>query len=245
MLTGKLYPGSGPGPAPAPWLRNRLRPRSWQAGGVHPSDTVQPIILRVDKEEPAAHCDAIAAAAVAGVLAYANRTGDEAWEDWVSGRFTKTVRRAGPKPFAKLCAQAPSGVVKIGRAEAAAFEPQRYEDMPRALRALQVSGTVLPHTDPASVTPGSPVIVLNADLSMSTGKAAAQAAHALLAWFLELDPAQQQQWAARPGTGVQEVPQRSFVTLHGRPGSGPLIVDAGLTEIDPGTATAFVAAPVS
>ncbi|MBD8045190.1 hypothetical protein H9638_15370 [Arthrobacter sp. Sa2BUA2] len=211
---------------------------------MHPSDTVQPILLRVDKEEPAAHCDAIAAAAVAGVLAYANRTGDAAWEDWVTGRFTKTVRRAGPKPFAKLCAQAPSGIVQIGAAEAAAFEPQRYEDMPRALRALQVSGTQLPVTEPAPAAAGSPLIILNRDLSMSTGKAAAQAAHALLAWFLELDAGQQQAWAAQPGAAVQEVPQRGFSALHGHRGAGPLIVDAGLTEIDPGTATAFVAAPV-
>lgn len=224
------------------WLGLSARP--WQAGGVHPSDTVQPIVLRVDKEEPAAHCDAIAAAAVASVLAYANRTGDEAWEDWVAGRFTKTVRRAGPKPFAKLCAQALSGVVQIGMAEAVAFEPQRYEDMPRALRALQVSGTQLPDTEPAPVAPGSPVIILNRDLSMSTGKAAAQAAHALLAWFLELDAGQKQAWAARPGAAVEEVSKRSFSALHGRRGSGPLIVDAGLTEIDPGTPTAFVAAPV-
>ena len=210
---------------------------------MQPSDTVQPIILRVDKEDPAAHCDAVAAAATAGVLAYANRIGEEAWADWVTGRFTKTVRRAGPKPFAKLSAQAPSGVVQIGTAEAAAFEPQRYAEMPRALRALQVSGTHLPDTEPAAVVPGTPVIILNRDLSMSTGKAAAQAAHALLAWFLELDAGQQQAWAARPGAAAQEVPKRSFQALYRKPGAGPLIVDAGLTEIDPGTATAFVAAP--
>ena len=209
---------------------------------MHPSDTVQPILLRVDKEEPAAHRDAIAAAAAAGVLAYANRTGDEAWEDWVTGRFTKTVRRAGPKPFAKLCAAAPSGIVRIGKAEAAAFEPQRYEDMPRALRALQVSGTQLPDTEPVPAT-GVPLIILNQDLAMSTGKAAAQAAHALLAWYLELDTRRKQEWAAHPGAAVQENPQTVFRRQSRQPGAGPLIVDAGLTEIDPGSPTAFVAAP--
>lgn len=212
---------------------------------MHPSDTVQPIVLRVDKEAPAAHRDAVAAAAVAGVLAYAQRTADEAWEDWVSGRFTKSVRRAGPKVFAKLCAQAPSGIVRIGRAEAAAFEPQRYEDMPRALRALQVSGTQLPDDDPAPASAEAALIVVNQDLAMSTGKAAAQAAHALLAWYLELDPARQQDWAARPAAAVREVPEARFAALGSQAGAGPLIVDAGLTEIDPGTPTAFVAAPGS
>ena len=210
---------------------------------MQPSDTVQPILLRVDKDKPAAHRDAVAAAAVAGVLAYAARTGDDAWEDWVSGRFTKTVRRAGPKAFAKLCAEAPSGVVRIGEAEAAAFEPQRYEDMPRAVRSLQVSGTQLPDDQPAPGAGDVPVILLNRDLGMSTGKAAAQAAHALLAWYLELDTAHQQAWAARPGAAVVEVPEGRFGHALSRPGAGPLIVDAGLTEIDPGTPTAFVAAP--
>ena len=208
---------------------------------MHPSDTVQPILLRVDKEDPAAHRDAVAAAALACVLAYARRESGEAWEEWVNGRFTKTVRRAGPKAFAKLSTGAPSGTVVIGGAEAAAFEPQRYEDMPRALRSLQVSGTQLPPGDPVPASPGKPLIVLNQDLAMSTGKAAAQAAHALLAWYLDLAPEQAGAFAADPGAAVTEVPAERFRELASVPGAGPLIVDAGLTEIDPGSATAFVA----
>lgn len=210
---------------------------------MQPSDTVQPILLRVDKEAPAAHRDAVAAAAVAGVLAYAKRAGDEAWDEWVGGRFTKTVRRAAPRPFARLGGGAPSGLVRIGRAEAAAFEPQRYEDMPRALRALQVSGTQLPDSDPVAPLPGTPLIVLNRDLAMSTGKAAAQAAHALLAWYLEAATGTAGEWETRPCAAVLEIPQQRFRTLSRAGGAGPLIVDAGLTEIDPGTPTAFVAAP--
>ncbi|MBF4993468.1 hypothetical protein ITX31_04985 [Arthrobacter gandavensis] len=206
------------------------------------SDTVQPILLRVDKEDPAAHTDAVAAAAVACVLAFARRTSDESWADWVAGRFTKTVRRAGPRPFAMLTADAPSGTVVIGKAEAAAFEPQRYEDMPRVLRSLQVSGTQLPAGNPAPAQPGSPLIVLNRDLEMSTGKAAAQAAHALLAWYLELGPEEAAAFAANPDAAAAEVPAARFRELSSGPGAGPLIVDAGLTEIDPGSATAFVAA---
>lgn len=209
---------------------------------MEPSDTVQPILLRVDKEDPAAHRDAVAAAAVACVLAFTHRNSDDAWLDWVRGRFTKTVRRAGPKPFAKLTAGAPSGTVVIGKAEAAAFEPQRYADMPRALRSLQVSGTQLPAAEPAPAQPGAPLIVLNEDLAMSTGKAAAQAAHALLAWYLELAPEQAAGFAECPAALVAELPGERFRELARHPGNGPLIVDAGLTEIDPGSSTAFVAA---
>ena len=208
---------------------------------MHPSDTVQPILIRVDKEDPAGHRDAVAAAALACVLAYARRDGDEAWEEWVHGRFTKTVRRAGPKPFAKLSPGAQSGTVVIGKAEAAAFEPQRYEDMPRALRSLQVSGTQLPAGEPMPADPGNPLVVLNQDLAMSTGRAAAQAAHALLAWYLTLAPEQAVAFASDPGAAVTEVRAGLFRELSSSHGAGPLIVDAGLTEIDPGSATAFVA----
>ena len=209
---------------------------------MHPSDTVQPILLRVDKEDPALHRDAVAAAALACVLAYARRETGDAWDEWVQGRFTKTVRRASPKAFAKLSAGAPSGKVVVGLAEAAAFEPQRYEDMPRALRSLQVSGTQLPAGKPVPAGPGKPLIVLNQDLDMSTGKAAAQAAHALLAWYLTLGTVQACAYAADPGAAVIEVPAERFRELAAAPEAGPLIVDAGLTEIDPGSATAFVAA---
>lgn len=220
-----------------------------------PADTVQPIVLLVDKAEPAFHEDAVAAAALASVRAYAAREDDAAWAGWVDGRFTKTVRRAGPKAFAKLAAGAPGGITAVGRARAVAFEPVTYEQMPRALRALQVSGTELPRTDdgPAADTgaPGPvPVIVLNAGLKMSTGKASAQAAHALLAWYLQ---AADQAAAADVGDYtvpalpavpasvlVRELAGEDFAALADRPGNGPLIVDAGLTEIDPGTATAFV-----
>ncbi|MET4061947.1 peptidyl-tRNA hydrolase [Arthrobacter sp. UYP6] len=210
---------------------------------MQPSDTVQPIVLLVDKEDPAAHLDAVAAAAVASVSAYARRSEDEAWENWVFGRFTKTVRRAGPKVFEKMAASAPSGTVVVGRAKAVAFEPVTYEEMPKKLRALQVSGTHLPDGDPVPGGPGSPLIVVNADLEMSTGKAGAQAAHALLAWYLTLSAEERTAWydaGTRASVRLAKGPE--FDTLAKAPGAGPLIVDAGMTEIAPNTATAFVAA---
>ena len=210
---------------------------------MQPSDTVQPIVLLVDKEDPAAHYDAVAAAAAASVSAYARRDSDDAWENWVFGRFTKTVRRAGPKAFAKLAAHAPSGAVVVGRAQALAFEPVTYEEMPKAVRALQVSGTQLPDDEPVPGREGAPVVVVNADLEMSTGKAGAQAAHALLAWYLTLSDQERSTWfdGGCP-VSVRAAAGADFEALAAAAGAGPLIVDAGMTEIAPNTATAFVAA---
>ncbi|MCC9178485.1 peptidyl-tRNA hydrolase [Arthrobacter sp. zg-Y750] len=208
---------------------------------MQPFDKVQPIVLLVDKTDPAAHRDAVAAAAVASVRAYAATGDSEAWENWLYGRFTKTVRRANPTTFARLAAAAPSGAVTVGRAQSIAFEPVTYEQMPKDLAKLQVSGTQLPDDEPAPWPRSAPVIVLNADLEMSTGKASAQAAHALLSWFLQLPFAEQLAWheAGEPA-GVRFTAGERFAALAGSDGTGPLIVDAGMTEIAPDTATAFV-----
>lgn len=209
---------------------------------MQPFDKVQPIVLLVDKSEPAAHRDAVAAAAVASVRSYAATQDSQAWENWLYGRFTKTVRRANPSTFERLAAEAPSGPVSVGRAQAIAFEPVTYGEMPKKLAKLQVSGTQLPDEPPAPQPDTAPCVILNLDLEMSTGKAAAQAAHALLSWYLALPLPEQLAWehAGWPAA-VQFIPGARFTELAAGPGAGPLIVDAGMTEIAPDTATAFVA----
>ena len=101
--------------------------------------------------------------------------------------------------------------------------------------------TQLPDENPAPWPGNAPVIVLNADLEMSTGKAAAQAAHALLSWYLQLETGARLAWrdAGEPA-GVRLAAGQEFTETAARPGAGPLIVDAGMTEIAPDTATAFV-----
>jgi peptidyl-tRNA hydrolase len=75
---------------------------------------------------------------------------------------------------------------------------------------------------------------------MSTGKAAAQAAHALFAWQLnrghdDVELASLQLLS----TDLVIASAEEFTGLQTL-AAGPLIVDAGLTEIAPNTATAFV-----
>lgn len=213
---------------------------------------VQPIVLLVDKTDPAAHADAIRAAAAASVAAYSHdlATGADLapWDLWLSGPFTKSVRRADAKTFAKL-ADTYSGLAHhaaVGKARALAFRPSAYENLPKAVIRLQVSGTELPERGSDAISIATqwniPVLILNGGLGMSTGKAAAQAAHALFAWYLLLDAELRSVWE---GTGRQfhlhVASSEEFAVLSAGVTDELLIEDAGRTEIEPGTATAFVA----
>lgn len=213
---------------------------------------VQPIVLLVDKADPAAHTDAIRAVAAASVTtyAYALATGADLdpWDTWLSGPFTKSVRRADPKTFAKLVATDGGELLHavIGKAKALALHPAPYAELPKNISRLQVSGTELPDRasdDPGASPRNAPTLVMNAGLGMSTGKAAAQAAHALFAWFLSLDAEQRHEWLSGDCRfHLQMATSAEFAAAAVNVAEELLIEDAGRTEIDPGTATAFVAA---
>lgn len=202
-------------------------------------ELVQPIVLLVDREEPAAEDLGIAAAALASAQALLADPENPQWRQWAAGAFAKSVRRADAKTFAKVLRQFPEHVlVEIGAAQAAAFSPMPADDLPKLLAKLQVSGTQLPPGGPQTVQPLQ--IVMNHSLGMSTGKSAAQAAHALFAWVIEAKPVSVQAWAeAGFPVGVARLDGKDFRKAS-KKAKAPVIHDAGRTEIDPGSATAFV-----
>lgn len=206
-----------------------------------PRELVQPIILLVDREEPADEGHGIAAAALASVQAYLRDPENPDWGVWADGAFAKSVRRADAKMFAKVLAAFPEHVLAtVGPASAAGLPPMPADALPKLLAKLQVSGTQLPPGEPMAAQPLS--IVLNDALGMSTGKAAAQAAHALFAWLLDAgDPAVDAWAAAGFPVGVVYAGSREFRKGR-RKAAGPVIQDAGRTEIEPGSTTAYVVA---
>lgn len=205
------------------------------------AELVQPIILLVDREDPASEQHGIAAAALASVQAFLQDQENPAWQQWAAGAFAKSVRRADAKTFAKVVAAFPDHVLStVGEACAAGFSPMPASNLPKLLAKLQVSGTQLP--DGAPLPAQSLTIVVNASLNMSTGKAAAQAAHALFAWVLDSKPAVVQAWAgAGYPLSVAALPDKAF-RKGARKSAGPVIADAGRTEIAPGSTTAYVTA---
>lgn len=213
-----------------------------------PETLVQPIVLLIDKDAPPTHLDAVKAAAAASVDALAEDslgTPDgarpEVWRQWLSGPFTKTVRRANPKQWAKL--PAPTGEAACGSARAVAYRPASYGNLDKAISRLQVSGTDLTAATEGSPPLHSPVLVINASLGMSTGKASAQAAHALMAYWLKLEADAERIWASTGSPfSIIEVGEAIFTELSSSAVRGTLIRDNGLTEVAPGSATAMMLA---
>lgn len=204
-------------------------------------ELVQPIILLVDRVEPAGADQGIAAAALASVQAFMRDAENPSWQLWASGAFAKSVRRADAKMFAKVLAAFPGHVpATVGAARAVGLPPLPADGLPKLLAKLQVSGTQLPD---GGALPSQPLaIVLNDSLDMSTGKAAAQAAHALFAWLLDAGRPAVDAWAAAGfPVGIVHAGAKEF-RKGARRASGPVIQDAGRTEIEPGSATAYVVA---
>lgn len=197
---------------------------------------VQPIALL----RSGCHEDAVKAVALASVLAYVHTGDAPAWESWLDGRFAKSVRRAKAGQFAALTPDAAS-VVEVGAAKAAAFIPSTYEDLDPTLAKLQVSGTDFERSGTWERSPheGGPWLLVNDGLGMTTGKAAAQAAHGLFVWFLNASADLRRWWIADgcpfavegvPATEFAKASQNAQVTIN----------DAGFTEIEPGSATVIV-----
>lgn len=202
-------------------------------------ELVQPIILLVDREEPCPEDEGIAVAALASVSALLANPRHPYWRPWAQGAFAKSVRRADAKMFDKVAAEFPGHTLaQIGTARALGFAPMQADSLPKRLAKLQVSGTTLPPGEP--MDPTTVRIALNDSLGMSTGKSAAQAAHALFAWVLEGKPEELDAWrAAGCLLSIERLDSKAF-RKNARKAHGPVIHDAGRTEITPGSATAFV-----
>ncbi|WIB65351.1 peptidyl-tRNA hydrolase [Curtobacterium sp. MCBD17_040] len=195
---------------------------------------MQVIVMLVDRDDPCDDRDGIAAVAAAAAAAFRAGAENPVWQEWFGEAMAKSVRRADVKMFGRVREQFPDAAhVRVGAAEALAFPPIPNDALPKLLSRLQVSGTVLPRLDAAPASDGSSaVVLLNADLDMSTGKAAAQAAHAFVLWVGE---------TAGALPAVPSVQFASKATLEQAVltfSDAALVVDAGRTEVAPDSLTA-------
>ncbi|WMI56766.1 peptidyl-tRNA hydrolase [Streptomyces rochei] len=203
---------------------------------------VLPLVVRIERAAPPPRTDALetAARAVLVMLGDERSTGDGAWaramRDWQDARIRKVVRRARGAEWRR--AEALPGITVTGKtAEVRVFPPVPLDGWPKDLARLQVSGTDLDDPEPpAGADRSAPVLWMNPDLDMSTGKAMAQAGHgAQLAWW-ELDDAARTAWleAGYPLAVRTSGPDHwRTLTTSGL----PVVRDAGYTEIAPGSCT--------
>jgi peptidyl-tRNA hydrolase len=213
-----------------------------------------PLVVRIERAAPPGHTDVLEAAAKACVaVADDERAVDEgewaeAFAAWRRhGRVRKVVRRARGAHW-HAAEGLPGVTVASGTAVVRAFPPAPAAGLAPELRRLQVGGTELtdpaPPPDPPAAGP-SARLWCNPALTMTTGKAAAQAAHgALLLWeAMAADPAAQAAWraAGHPLTVRTATPARGAALAST---AVVEVTDGGFTEIAPGSVTVRVEGPV-
>jgi peptidyl-tRNA hydrolase len=193
--------------------------------------TVQAILVADDL----GHLAAVHAAARASVLAQDAEPEAPGWDAWLSGPFVKSVRRTRRSRLDGL--DAASGVLDIDGLVAAAYAPMPYSQLPKIVADARVAGTDFERDGTQVGTPDAPVVVEVLD-TMTTGKAAAQAAHALWTWSMRRTGDQRAEWI-RAGLPVVVRLQaaEALDSAAVRPGAA-VIRDSGFTEVEPDTLTA-------
>jgi hypothetical protein len=179
--------------------------------------------------------EAIGSAAVACVARFEST---EEMAEW-RRRPGKVVLRARSAGQWNAVLGEPGGVAREG---VVAFAPRRRSERGAVFEELQAMTTALdPPPEGAEPAADRVTYLLNPGLAMSSGKTLAQIAHAavmaaerpeLAGWVAVGCPAR-----------VLRAPPDAFSTLCAADGLAARVVDAGLTEVAPGTVTVLALAP--
>jgi peptidyl-tRNA hydrolase len=207
------------------------------------------LVVRVEKGARPGQTEAleVAGRAVLVMLADEQAVGEGEWAEamraWQGARIRKVVRRARGAEWRRAAAL-PGITVTGGTAEVRVFPPVPLDAVPQELAKLQVSGTDFedPEELPA-LAPDMPVLWINPELEMSSGKAMAQCGHgAQLAWWA-LSAAGRKEWAATDfALAVRTATPAKWKELLT---SGlPVVQDAGFTEVAPGSCTVVADHPL-
>lgn len=195
-----------------------------------------------------------------GLVSMLSQVGDDGHvarrvRSWCSSRIRKVVKRASGRKWDRVAGEAmtPEGddategtapmhgavlVDEVGPtcASVIVFAPMRASAQPASLRRLQVSGLSLDRAVWKAPATG-PILRVTIDqgVEMTTGKAVAQAGHAVQLAFRCLDDARYARWASA-GFHVDV----SFGDIDGMSMAAQpdvTVTDAGFTEVRPGTRT--------
>ncbi|OZD09138.1 peptidyl-tRNA hydrolase [Rhodococcus sp. 06-235-1A] len=210
-----------------------------------PADVLaMPLVLHIPKAEPPLRSELLEAAARATVaLCLDPRVGTGApWHDgfvdWASARIRKVARRARGTQWT-AAQDVPGVTVDVGGASARALVPGRVGDLDPRIKRLQIGGTDVP-SDEAPAPLAGPVLWVDASLSMTVGKAAAQVGHASMLLAGAMSVQECREWGSsgyrcsvRPADPAQWA--RALDEVRG--GRAVAVRDAGFTEVAPGSTT--------
>lgn len=200
-------------------------------------DSVQAmqLVLHLPKQAVATRADYLAAAGQAVVdvcldeRAITNPIFQQGLLTWYNHRIRKVARRARNSSWEQVQAL-PGVTATVGVAQVRAFVPTAVHQVPHLIKKLQIKGTDLP-ADNDLPEPDSQrgLILVNKDLQMSLGKAAAQVGHATMLHVarheVDLDA----------GWEVREVDGQTFERYL--PLAAEIVRDAGFTEVAPNSVT--------
>ncbi|MEU6642023.1 peptidyl-tRNA hydrolase [Saccharomonospora sp. NPDC046836] len=217
-----------------------------------PPDQVRamPVVLRMEKAEPPSRTPLLEAAATAALAVCLDERAAEGgeWHEpvrtWLAGHIRKVARRARGAHW-RAVQDLPGVTVEVAGAQARALLPCRVADLPKEVARLQVSGSDLPLDEPGPAPADLPRLLLNPEITMTVGKAAAQVGHGTMLLAALLDKDDLASWrdrgfrcAVRPATPAEWA--RLYPTdpaAAWRDRTVVVVRDAGYTEIAPGTVT--------
>lgn len=205
------------------------------------------LVARIEKVDRPTRSDVLAAAATAVATLLADprcQPGGEfaaSVERWLDGRIRKHCRRARGADWRRV--QDVAGVtVAVGSAEVRAFVPEPTDAIDRRIAKLQLSGSELDDPDADDLIdpePGGPLVIsISPSPPLAVGKAAAAAGHAAQVAMAEMPPARLARWHA-DGLPVRIEHPSPARWAELRAVAPVVIVDAGFTDVDPGTVTAL------
>lgn len=227
-------------------LATRTHP-DYRARWEDPADpaTVQAMQLAINlpkTDAPSRNQVLVDAARATAAVCLDERAGVEGfWRErltaWYSHRIRKVARRARNKAWDDV-----QGLPGVTVGHVRAFVPSSVAEVPHEIAKLQIKGTDIDNAEELPLI-DAPVILCNASLGMSAGKAAAQVGHAAMLYAASLPVDQARAWAdAGFALNVREVDAATFAAYSTAAGAVP-VQDAGFTEVAPGSVTVVALSP--
>lgn len=201
------------------------------------------LVVRAEKADPPNHSAVCEAAATAVVRLLTDPRAAEpggAWHDavreWEARRIRKVTRRARGVRWPEA-ESLPGITVEHAGAQVRAFPPGPVAEVPPQLAKLQVAGLDLPDAEEPAPPPEPPyaALALNPDVTITTGKAAAQCGHAAQ---LLLRQGRRKDVAAWVGGGAAVHLAGGVEWRRCVKEATVAVRDGGFTEVPPGTMTA-------